>query len=159
VKITRIVLDQFQDKIKINNVHWVLGKDLNIPYYFLNKLVIEILYPMYVPKVFKITSSISEVRRDIISWRTSMLTDKNKPISITFFDLLMDVKINPNGTKRMIFPKILTINCLTLLNSLNIFNGIKFNPPSETPIPKEATGKKVNLKINTSEKNNSKNFM
>nr|WP_286163895.1 hypothetical protein [Bacillus sp. AFS088145] len=88
-----------------------------------------------------------------------MLTDKNKPISITFFDLLMDVKINPNGTKRMIFPKILTINCLTLLNSLNIFNGIKFNPPLETPIPKEATGKKVNLKINTSEKNNSKNFM
>ncbi|MEH7451640.1 hypothetical protein V7178_03970 [Gottfriedia acidiceleris] len=89
-----------------------------------------------------------------------MLTDKNKPISITFFDLLMDVKINANGTKRMIFPKILTINCLTLLNSLNILiNGIKFNPPSETPIPKEATGKNVNLKINTSEKINSKYFM
>lgn len=89
-----------------------------------------------------------------------MLTDKNKPISITFFDFLMDVKINPNGTKRMIFPKILTIKCLMLLNSLNILiNGIKFNPPSETPIPKETTGKNVNLKINTSEKINSKYFM
>nr|WP_235832886.1 hypothetical protein [Gottfriedia acidiceleris] len=89
-----------------------------------------------------------------------MLTDKNKPISITIFDLLMDVKINPNGTNRMIFPKVLTINCLMLLYSLNILiNGIKFNPPSETPIPKEATGKKVNLIINTSEKINNINFM
>lgn len=89
-----------------------------------------------------------------------MLIDKNKPINITFFDLLMDVKINPNGTNRRIFPKILTINCLRLLNSLNILiNGIKFNPPSETPIPKEGTGKKVNLKINKSEKINNKNFM
>jgi hypothetical protein len=129
-------------------------------YYFLNKLIFEILYPMYVPIVFKITSSISEVLKDIINWTTSMLTDKNKPISIIFFDLLMDVKINPNGTKRMMFPKILTINCLMLLNSLNsLINGIKFNPPSETPIPKEATGKNVNLKINTSEKINSKYFM
>lgn len=114
---------------------------------------------MYVPKVFKITSSISEVLRVIKNWTTSMLTDKNKPISITFFDRLTDVKLNPNGTKRMIFPKIFTINCLMLLNSLNIFNGIKFNPPSETPIPNEATGKNVNLKINTSEKINSKYFM
>lgn len=89
-----------------------------------------------------------------------MLTDKNKPISITFFELLMDVKINPNGTKRMIFPKTLTINCLMLLNSLNsLIKGIKFNLPSETPIPKEATGKNVNLKINTSEEINSKYFM
>ena len=88
-----------------------------------------------------------------------MLTDKNKPISITIFDLLMDVKINPNGTKRVIFPKVLTINCL-ISNPLNILkNGIKFNPPSETPIPKEATGKKVNLIINTSEKINNINFM
>ena len=115
---------------------------------------------MYVPIVFKITSSISEVLRDIINWTTSMLSDKNKPISITFFDLFMDVKINPNGKKRMIFPKILTINCLMLLNSLNsLIKGIKFNPPSETPIPKETTGKNVNLKINTSEKINSKYFM
>lgn len=89
-----------------------------------------------------------------------MLTDSNMPIMITIFDLLIDAKVNPNGTNRMIFPKVLTINCLTVLNSLNIFiNGIKFNPPSETPIPKEATGKKVNLKINTSEKINSKNFL
>ncbi|MEE6451127.1 hypothetical protein RAH41_11200 [Gottfriedia acidiceleris] len=89
-----------------------------------------------------------------------MLTDKNKPIRITFFDFLMDVNKYPNGTKRMIFPKILMINCLMLLNSLNsLISGIKFNPPSETPMPKEATGKNVNLKINTSEKINSKNFM
>ncbi|WP_235821800.1 hypothetical protein [Gottfriedia acidiceleris] len=148
-------MDQFQDKIKINNVHWIVGKDLNVPYYFLNKMIIEILYPMYVPIVFKITSSISEVLKDIINWTTSILADKNKPIRITFFDLLMDVKINPNGTNRMIFPKILIINCL-ISNTLNmLMNGIKFNPPSETPIPKEATGKNVNLKINKSEKINS----
>lgn len=71
----------------------------------------------------------------------------------------MDVKTIPNGTNRMIFPITLTINDL-MSKPLNILiSGIKFNPPSATPIPKEATGKKVNLIINTSEKNNSKNFM
>lgn len=71
----------------------------------------------------------------------------------------MEVKINPNGTKRRILPITLTMNCLRP-NPLNSWmKGIKFNPPSDTPMPKEATGKKVNLKINRSEKINSKILM